>query len=129
MTGDVIVKDSPIHGKGVFAARDFMKGESVVVWDTSKTLTEQDIEKLSDEEKLYVVYFGGKRFLMQPPEKYINHSCNPNTFMKDFRDIAKRDIGKDEEITTDYSEEKNPIINFECHCGSRNCRKIIKGKI
>ena len=51
---DVIVKDSKIHGKGVFALRDFKKGEVVIKWDTSHVLTLDQVEKLPKSEKDYV---------------------------------------------------------------------------
>ena len=42
----VIVKQSKIHGKGVFATKNFKKGEIVLKWDISNTIKKQDIIKL-----------------------------------------------------------------------------------
>jgi hypothetical protein len=42
---------------------------------------------------------------MQSPEKFVNHSNCPNTFMRKGRDVAKRAIKKGEEITTRYNKE------------------------
>ena len=58
-------------------------------------------------------------FLMQIPERYVNHSCNANTFVKNNSDIAIRDIKKGEEITSNYSDSEP--LDFECKCGSENC--------
>jgi len=38
---DVIVKKSKIHGLGVFASRNFKKGEIIIKWDTSHKLTKK----------------------------------------------------------------------------------------
>ena len=123
---DVIVKKSKIEGKGVFAERKFKKGEIVLRWHTSHELTPEQVKKLSDEEKRYVTYFNGKYISLQPPEKYVNHSCEANTYADNFCDVAKRDINKGEEILADYAEEGIPGLKMKCKCGSKTCRGIIK---
>ena len=123
---DVIVKKLKIEGFGVFASRDFKKGEIVIQWDLSHQLSPEEAKKVSTKEKRYLAYFNGKYILMQPPAKYVNHSCSANTYAKDFCDVAKRNIKKGEEITGDYSDDETPGFEMVCHCGSKNCRKIIK---
>lgn len=125
---DVVVKKSEIHGKGVFAARDFKKGEVVIDYSTcSIPLTKEQVDELPEGEKRYVSYVGnGKWVLFKPPARFVNHSCDPNTNSKSECDIAVRDIKEGEEITADYVAEKVPGLNMKCHCGSKNCRKVIK---
>jgi hypothetical protein len=125
MSEDVFVGKSRIHGMGVFSLRDFKKGEVVLKWDTSHKLSKDDIEKITNDEKPYVVYVEDKYFLLQPPERFINHSCDANTEVIDFSDVCKRDIKKGEEITGDYSEDGVPGMRMKCCCGSKNCRKSI----
>jgi SET domain-containing protein len=120
----VAVKKSRIEGKGVFAARDIRKDEVVLKWDLSQKLGKKDFLKLP--EKKYVSYSRGKLTMMQPPERYVNHSCNPNTKVKDFCDVASRSIKKGEEITSDYSADS--LEGFKCNCGSENCKIVIKPK-
>ena len=124
----VTVKKSQIHGEGVFAARKIKKGEIVLRWNNSHKLTKKEVHKLSEKEKRYISFIKGEYILMQPPERYVNHSCDANTYAKNFCDIAKRDIKKGEEITADYSEEGVPV-DMKCNCGSKNCKKIIKATI
>ena len=126
-----IVKNSSVQGKGVFVNNDFARGEVVleindshVVSDTSKLTKEQwehDCDFLSN----------GKVVLMQSPEKYINHSCNPNTYIKTINGVRKvlvmRNIKKGEEITFDYAVNGNNDGTFKCKCGSNNCRVIYQG--
>jgi SET domain-containing protein len=119
---DVIVKESKIHGKGVFAARDFKKGESITKWDTSRTMTKEELQNASKEDKRYITVMNGKTVVMQEPERYVNHSCNPNTIIKNFSDVARRDIKTGEEITGNYLEEGSLEVPFVCNCGSDNCR-------
>lgn len=122
---DVTVRTSKINGKGVFAKRDFKKGEIVIRWDTSHPLTSDDAKNRKDKKFLTCV--NNKYYLSQPPAKYVNHSCEANTFLKNFCDVAKRKIGKYEEITTDYGKDAS-IKEMHCACGSKKCRKIITGK-
>ena len=84
---DVIVKKSKIHGLGVFAAQNFKKGEIVSKWNTSPKLTTNKINNLPAEEKIYVSFHNGEYILIQPPSRYINHSCAANTYTDNFCDI------------------------------------------
>jgi len=123
---NVIVKDSKIHKKGVYANRDFKKGEIVLKWNTSNKLTEEQVKALPEEEKDYTSYNDGDYIHMQPPERFVNHSCEPNTNSKDCKDVAIRDIKKGEEITSDYSHDFPPDFEMECMCNSEKCKKVIK---
>ncbi|MFH1276051.1 MAG: SET domain-containing protein [Candidatus Woesearchaeota archaeon] len=125
---DVEIRDSKINGKGVFALKDFKKGEIVIKWDLSKVLTDKEVTNLSEDEKKYLDFTNGKHVLQQPPARYVNHSCNPNTSVEiiKFCDVAIKDIKKEEEITSDYSTQLSEGIKFKCNCGDKDCRKIIK---
>jgi SET domain-containing protein len=123
MNKDVIVEESTLNKKGVFANRAFVKGEVVLKWNP-KLISESELEKMSLEEKSYSRPEDGKIYLMQKPERYMNHSCDPNTETSNWSDIAIRDIKKGDEVTSDYGE--NPIrASFKCKCESKNCRGII----
>ncbi len=125
MSEDLIIKKSSISGKGVFANRNFNKGERVIKWPLEKILTKKDVNILPESEKKFLVRDGKKYILMQLPARYVNHSCNANTKPKNNHDIAIRDIKKGDEITSDYSKEDG-LDKFKCNCNSYNCRKIIK---
>ena len=124
---DVIVKESKIHGRGVFANKDFKKGETVIKYNL-KPLTEQEFRNLSESEKHFTSFEGGKYWLFSPPERYVNHSCEPNTNpnLKEKYDFAIRDIKKGEEITSDYTKDDVPNLNMKCNCGSKSCKGVIK---
>ncbi len=123
---NVIVKESIIEGRGVFAARNFKKGEIVLDWSDSPILTQKQADNIPEIEKKFIYYDKNKRILVKPPARFVNHSCNPNTFIYNSLGIASRDIKKGEEITEDYSKEKNPYLNMKCNCGSKKCKGIIK---
>ena len=121
---DVIVKKSKISGQGVFAERDFKKGEVVLKWNL-KPLKELDIKNLSEKERTYVVIIDKKHYLMQSPERFVNHSCDSNTKAKNNCDVAVRNIKSGEEINSDYCDIDG-IEGFRCKCGSKSCKGIIR---
>ena len=125
LTDGVVIKESCIDGKGIFAIRNFKQGEVVLHWDISQVLDPKDVEMFTDEEKKYITVVNGQYTKMQEPEKFVNHSCDPNTFVKDFCDVALRDIVEGEEITSDYTDSLFPNTVMLCNCGSNHCKKVI----
>ncbi len=121
MQGDnITTKKSKIHGIGIFATRDFKNNETVIHWDP-KIINASDEDKLSEIEKQACYHDGNVILVMQGVDKYMNHSCNPNTHvdLENRRDIALREVKAGEEITSDYGKEEMPR---PCSCGSKNCR-------
>ena len=125
MHDDVEVRRSPIHGLGVYARRAFGAGEIVLRWDTSRRLTAGEAASLPEEERRYTHPLGaGTVLLVQPPERYVNHSCDSNTLVRDFCDVAVRPIAEGEEVTSDYAADGSGS-SFACTCGARNCRGVV----
>ena len=62
------------------------------------------------------------------PFEFINHSCNPNVFIRiaynraEF--YAKRNIQVGEELTCDYGDSHHDG-SLACRCGSPQCKKFI----
>jgi len=114
------IRDSPINSKGLFATGTIKKGEVVTVWHP-KVMTKQEAAKLSADEQKHYTYPEDDHILwMQPPERYMNHSCEANTHVERRCDVATRDIAVGEEITSDYLDIETE--DFVCNCGSVNCR-------
>jgi SET domain-containing protein len=103
---DVIIGKGNLAGKGVYANRDFKKGEVVIKYNL-KPLTEEEFENLPESEKMFVHEHSSIINLYSEPERYVNHSENPNTYQDLINkyDIALRDIKKGEEITTDATKD------------------------
>ena len=121
------VKTSWISGKGLFATTLIKKGETVISWNP-KVLTKEEASKLpQDEQKHYLYPEGDNMLWMQPPERYMNHSCDANTHTVNRSDVALRDIQSGEEITSDYLDLDTE--DFICSCGSANCRRPSKNRI
>ncbi len=130
MKNNVEVKKSTKQGKGVFACKDFKKGDLVLEIDDSHIVTDES--KLTKEQyECHCDYLADKVVLMQEPEVYINHSCDPNVYVKTEKGIrnvyALRDIKEGDEIAYDYSINGDNDGVFECNCGSKNCRGVYQG--
>ena len=95
--------------KGVFANRDFKKGEIVIKYNL-KPLTNEEFQNLPENEKQFTHNHWGIIYLYPPPARYVNHSSNPNTVqnLKEGYDVAITDIKKGEEITTDATKDDTP---------------------
>jgi uncharacterized protein len=128
---NVAVKKSRINGKGVFSNRTFKKGEVILEIDDSRVVT--DPSKLTKKQHEFELDYlaDGKIVITKAPERYINHSCDPNSYVKTLggirRLLAMRNIQKGEEIVEDYSINGFNEGTFKCRCGSRNCRGIYRG--
>lgn len=101
----VQLKESKIgqfdDGIGVFANRDFKKGEVVIKWHL-KSLSDEEYKNLSEYEKSnYCHQRGGIYWLYPDPERHVNRFHSPNV-IPDFEkqaNIAIRDIKKGEELS------------------------------
>ncbi|MGH9941653.1 MAG: SET domain-containing protein, partial [Pyrinomonadaceae bacterium] len=60
--------------------------------------------------------------------QFVNHSCQPNSFVRIIHDhiifFALRDIEPGEEITLDYVESYH-ADDYHCRCGAPGCRGTI----
>ncbi len=128
---DVIIAESKIHDLGVFAARDFKAGETVLIIDDSRLVDDRHpLRPELGEYDYHCDYLaGGKVVLMQSPERHINSSCDPNTYVKTIGGvrhvIARRPIRWGEEITYDYIINCHAGDVWRCNCGSPHCRETI----
>lgn len=103
---EVYIGEGSLIGRGVYAGRDFRAGEIVIRY-TLLALTPDEFDALPKEEKMFTHHHGDTIHLYGVPERFVNHSPEPNT-VQDFEqcgDIALRDIQKDEMITTDASKD------------------------
>jgi uncharacterized protein len=129
--GKVYVAESRIHGQGVFAAVTLKPGEPVLALDDSRVVTPDDPLRPDDGEHRRFCDFvmGDRVVLMQPPERYINHSCSPNVFVKTFDGVrylfALKMIYMTEELTLDYCINSRGDTLWLCNCGSPRCRHTV----
>ncbi len=135
------VRESPIHGRGVFAARAIRKGETVIEYRGKRMTWEEACEQpASDDADPYHTFLfslddgrvidagiGGNA------ARWINHSCAPNceTHEDDRGRVfitARRPIREGEELSYDYRLAVEGKVGarmrkaYACRCGARRCR-------
>ena len=124
---NVIVKKINKNNRGVFADKDFKKGE-IILYIKGKVISKSKLFALSGYFNDHSGTIGKDKYLIFGyPEKYINHSCSPNVFEYKRKVIAIRDIRRWEEVNFDYSICSIDDWKMRCRCGSKNCRKIVRG--
>jgi len=128
------IKKTGDRGKGMFAIKEVASGEPLVIFGGEYTDAEE--AKNAKANGKLVMQWDDNLFSVEDRGDsqgyFINHSCDPNAWMKDaFTIIAMRNIKIGEELTADYAiweADENYISKWECSCGSINCRKRITGK-
>jgi uncharacterized protein len=142
----VFVKDSGIHGRGVFAKRNIPAetrimeyfGERISKKESTRRGIEQ-MEKAAKDKTVGAVYIFdlNKKWDIDGnvPEniaRYANHSCKENceAFNVDDRIFyyASKLIKKDQEILIDYGYALEHFVDHPCRCGSENCAGFIVAK-
>jgi hypothetical protein len=130
------VRESKIHGRGLFAIADIGRDEIVAakggrVVDRT-TLREKITPRLGPVE----IQIDDDLFIAPVTEEerelsmlYSNHSCDANLGMRgEITFVAMRDIRAGEELTHDWAMTDDDDYSVECKCGVPNCRKILTGK-
>jgi uncharacterized protein len=130
------VRESKIHGRGLFAVADIAKDQIVAVKGghivDRRTLREKITPRLGpveiqiDDHLFIAPVTDDERELSM---LYLNHSCHPNLGMRgEISFVAMRDIRGGEELTHDWAMTDDDDYSVECNCGAPDCRKILTGK-
>ena len=115
------VKESGIHGKGLFTAVKIEKGKTIMIIK-GEVISGDECERREDEEdNVYIFWNGDECYIdtaMTEKIKYINHKCDYNCEVADGDEtslllVAARDIEPNEELTIDYGYEE---IYEYCQC-------------
>jgi len=135
-----VVRDSKIHGKGVFAARKIPEGTLVIEYDGKRLTSKQAVQRYnpSPDNPTHTFYFSlenGKVIDGGNDARWINHACEPNCEAREENGrvfiYALRDIQRGEELNYDYGlmveERYTPAVkrSYQCLCGADSCRRTM----
>jgi SET domain-containing protein len=140
-----VVRNSPIHGRGVFANRYIRKGTRILEYKGER-ISNREADKRYDDTRMKrhhtFLFTLDKKTVIDGAmsagggdASYINHSCDPNceaiiTGKKIFIH-ARRGIEPGVELAYDYQYERTGKDDAElekfyfCRCGADNCRGSI----
>jgi hypothetical protein len=135
------VLDSPIHGRGVFAARTIRRGETVIEYRGKRMTWEAASERPdsdgADPHHTFLFSLDDGRVIdagvRGNAARWINHSCAPNceTYEDERGRVyvaARKTIREGEELSYDYALEIDGRIGprlkraYACRCGKPRCR-------
>jgi len=130
------VRESKIHGRGLFATADIAKDEVVAVKGGHIISREQLREKITPRFGPVEIQIDDNLFIAPVTEEeregsmlYSNHSCDANIGMRgEITFVAMRDVRAGEELTHDWVTTDDDDYSVECNCGAPNCRKILTGR-
>lgn len=125
------IKKSTIEGQGCFAETRFTRRRKIAEYAGEK-ISNAEAKRRAGRERLRICGIDHRWSLDGSRggngTHYINHSCEPNAFMKiaygHILFIALRDIEPGEEITIDY-ESTLHSNKKRCICGAPSCRGLI----
>lgn len=135
-----VVRNSKIHGKGVFARRDIPKGTRIVEYlgdRISHKEADERYEGHDPNDNHTFLFIVDRRTVIDGgvqgnDARFINHSCDGNCESEIEKSRvyieAIKDIRKGEELGYDYqigrSKEDPPNVDeiYACRCGSPKCR-------
>jgi hypothetical protein len=134
------VRNSPVHGWGVFAARNISKGKRILEYlgdRVSHAAADARYEDHDENDNHTFLFIVDKHTVIDAgvggnDARYINHHCEGNcqsviqyrrVFIDATRDIAQgEELGYDYEIGRDKDDPPNVDEIYACRCGSPKCR-------
>ncbi len=143
----IVVRNSRIHGRGVFAKKNIPAGARVIEY-VGERLTKAQAYKRADipldrhkeDDKIYgavYIFELNKRYdidgdVPYNTARYINHACDPNCETDIIRGriwvIALKDIKKGEEISYNYGYDYDAYEDHRCDCRTPRCVGYILGE-
>ncbi len=125
-------RKSKIDGKGTFALENIPPRKKLGNMGGKIISLRKARQLVETQKRIAMVEFGDGRALDGSIDKnelnFINHSCNPNTYMRvaygkvEFYSLKK--IKKGEELTCNYGETHHDG-KLKCRCGAPNCKGFI----
>jgi hypothetical protein len=124
----VVVRESAIAGRGLFASDHLHEG-TVVVRLGGRLVATEELRRLIQTSDRYVdtlTVFEDEHLVLPADTTvhYGNHSCDPNLWHVEPYEIAtRRPVRAGEELTLDYATQTGaPGFSMPCCCGAAACR-------
>jgi SET domain-containing protein len=130
------VRQSNIHGRGLFAIADIKKDEIVAVKGGHIVTGAQLRESITPDLGPVEIQIDDDLFIapVDADERegsmlYSNHSCAANLGLRgEIIFVAMRDIAAGEELTHDWATTDYDTYSVPCNCGAPNCRGTLHGQ-
>ena len=130
------VRESKIHGSGLFSTAHIGKDEIVAVkggYIVDRQRLRREITprlgpvEIQIDDNLFIAPVTKEE--REGSMLYSNHSCDANLGIRgEITFVAMRDIPAGEELTHDWAMTDDDDYSVECNCGAPNCRGTLTGK-
>ena len=126
--GRVRVSPSNIHGRGLFAAVALPRRRKIGSLSGKIVALPGGWKKVEAQSRIYMVELT-RRYALDCTRgndfKYLNHSCQPNCYLRIYRRsvevYALKPIESGTELTVDYGETPHKG-GMACRCGVSGCK-------
>jgi hypothetical protein len=136
-------RNSPIHGKGVYALASIKKGTRIVEYlgdRISHAEADRRYEMKDDDDGHTFLFIASNRTVIDAgvggnDARFINHHCDPNcetviedsrVFIDAIRNIKPGDeLGYDYQLTWESTDEPEELALYACRCGAKKCRSTM----
>lgn len=133
-------RESPIHGRGVYATADIKKGTRVIEYlgeRISHAEADRRYEHKGEDDGHTFLFIASNRTVIDAAvdgndARFINHHCDPNcetvieksrVFIDAIRNIkAGEELGYDYQLTWESTDDPAELALYACRCGARKCR-------
>lgn len=134
------VRNSDLHGLGVFATQDIKKGTRIIEYigdHISHAEADRRYESKDDNDNHTFLFSVDRKLVIDAgvngnDARYFNHSCDPNcesviesrrVFIEAIKDIAAGDeMTYDYQIGRERTDPPNIDEIYACKCGAKDCR-------
>jgi hypothetical protein len=134
------VRNSDLHGLGVFATQDIKKGTRIIEYigdHISHAEADRRYESKDDNDNHTFLFSVDRKLVIDAgvngnDARYFNHSCDPNcesviesrrVFIEAIKDIAAgAEMTYDYQIGRERTDPPNIDEIYACKCGAKDCR-------
>ncbi len=138
--GKTEVRDSPVHGKGVFAKKPIAEGEWLLEYKGELITSKEADRRMPEdpEDPSHTFFFSlDHRYVIDAnvhgnATRFVNHSCDGNcetevvgrqVFIRAIRAIARgEELAYDYHLQWDGRHTAAVKRRFACRCGAKACR-------
>ena len=129
------MRESLIHGRGLFAREPFAAGEVVCVkggyiFDRATLHSMPEWYRSAEIQVAEDLFIGPLSEAEREGSMiYSNHSCEPNLVVRgQIIFVAVRPVEAGEELTHDWATTDDDDYELDCRCGAQTCRRVITGQ-
>lgn len=136
----VQARNSPIHGRGVYAVAPIRKGTRILEYlgeRISHAEADRRYARKKKDDGHTFLFIASNRTVIDAgvngnDARFINHSCNPNcetviensrVFIDAIRHIKPgEELGYDYQLTWESTDDPLELALYACRCGAKRCR-------